>query len=75
MGLNPNQTHCLESRPLSNSYNIVEYEKFIHQTRKVVEFIKSNCSICIRIKSELFMTNHKVNDTRRKCFQERKKQN
>ena len=48
------KTYCLGGRHYSNTNNIVEYEKVIPRTKKLVKIIKGICSICSRNKSQIF---------------------
>ena len=48
------KTNCLGGRHYSNTNNIVEYEKVNPRTKKLVKIIKGSCSICGRIKSQIF---------------------
>ena len=48
------KTWCVGGKPYSNTNNITQYEKVDPKTKKLVEIIKGTCSICGRIKSQLF---------------------
>ena len=51
------KTYCLGGRHMSNTNNLVEYEKLNPRTKRLVKIVKGVCSICRRNKS-------KVNDLR-----------
>ena len=48
------KTWCLGGRHMSNTNNIIQYEKTNPKTRKLVEIIKGKCAICNRNKSQIF---------------------
>ena len=48
------KTWCVGGRHMSNTNNIVEYEKVNPKTKKLVKIIKGSCSICGRNKSQIF---------------------
>ena len=48
------KTWCVGGRHMSNTDNIVEYEKVNPRTKKLVKVIKGSCSICSRNKSQIF---------------------
>ena len=48
------KTYCLGGRHISNTDNIVEYEKVNSKIKKLVKIIKGTCSICGRNKSKIF---------------------
>ena len=48
------KTWCVGGRHKSNTNNIIEYEKVNPKTKKLVEIIMRKCSICGRIKSQIF---------------------
>ena len=48
------KTWCLRGRHYSNTNKILQYEKLNPQTHKVVKNIYDTCSICSRIKSQIF---------------------
>ena len=48
------KTYCLGGRHMSNTNNIVEYEKVNPKTKKLVRIIKGTCSISGRNKSQIF---------------------
>ena len=45
------KTWCVGGRHMSNTNNIVEYEKGNPRTKKLIKVIKGKCSICNRNKS------------------------
>ena len=48
------KTYCLRGRHMSNTDEIIEYEKVNPRTKKLVKIIKGTCSICGRNKSQIF---------------------
>ena len=48
-------TWCVGGRHYSNTNNIIEYEKIIPKTKKLVKIIKGKCSICGRNKSKILL--------------------
>ena len=48
------KTWCFGGRHMSNTNNIIQYEKTNPKTKKLVKIIKSTCSICARNKSQIF---------------------
>ena len=48
------KTWCVGGNYHSNTKNIIEYEKVIPKTKKLVEIIKGKCDICNRNKSQIF---------------------
>ena len=53
------KTWCVGGRHKSDTDNIPQYEKVNPRTEKLVKIIKVTCSICNRIKSQIFSN---VND-------------
>ena len=48
------KTWCVGSRHMSNTKNIIEYEKVNTKTKKLFKKIKGSCCICGRNKSQIF---------------------
>ena len=48
------KTYCLGGRHMSNTNNIIVYEKVNPKTQKLVKIIEGTCSICGRNKSQIF---------------------
>ena len=48
------KTYCLGGCHMSNTNNLVEYEKVNPRTKKLVKIIKGTCSICGRNKPQIF---------------------
>ena len=48
------KTYCLGGRHMSNTNNIVEYEKVNPRTKKLVKIAKGTFSVCGRNKSQIF---------------------
>ena len=48
------KTYCFGVRDMSNTNNLVEYEKVNPRTEKRVKIIKGFCNICGRNKSQFF---------------------
>ena len=48
------KTFCVGGCHYSNTNNITQYEKVSPNTKKLVKVIKRSCSICGRIKSQIF---------------------
>ena len=48
------KTWCVGGRHMSNTNNLVEYEKINPKTKKLVNIVKGKCSICGRNRSQLF---------------------
>ena len=48
------KTWCVGEKHYSNTDKISQYEKVNPKTEKLVKIIKGNCSICGRIKSQIF---------------------
>ena len=48
------KTWCVGGRHMSNTNNIVVYEKVNPKTEKLVKIIKGTCTICRRNKSQIF---------------------
>ena len=46
--------YCLGGRHMSNTNEIIEYEKVNPKTKKLVKIIKGKCAICGRNKSQIF---------------------
>ena len=46
------RTYCVGGRPCSNTNNIVEYEKIIPKTQRVVKVRNGICDICGRSKQQ-----------------------
>ena len=47
-------TWCFGGRHYSNTNKITQYDKVNPRTKKLVEIIKGNCSICGRNESQIF---------------------
>ena len=54
MDSNLKQTICVGGRQMSNTIEKNDYEKVNPRIQKVVKFIKGNCDICGRNKSQIF---------------------
>ena len=54
MNSNRNKTYRLGGRHLSNTKNLIEYEKVNPRSKKLVKIIKRTCSICEGNKSQIF---------------------
>ena len=52
--MNSKQSYCLGGRHMSDTNNLVVYEKVNPRTKKLVKIIKGTCSICGRNKSQIF---------------------
>ena len=48
------ETWCVGGKHMSNTNNIIEYEKVNPRTKKIVKVIKGKCDICSRNKSQIF---------------------
>ena len=48
------KSYCLGGRHMSNTNNIVEYEKVNPKTKKLVKIMKGTCTICGHNKSQIF---------------------
>ena len=48
------KTWCVGGKHYSNIDNITQYEKVNPKTKKLVKIKKGSCSICGRIKSQIF---------------------
>ena len=48
------KTWCLGGRHYSDTNNIIEHENRNPKTQKIVKIIEGKCSICNRIKSQIF---------------------
>ena len=47
------KTWCVGGRHMSNTNNIIEYEKINPQNKNLFKIIKCTCSICDRKKSQI----------------------
>ena len=47
-------TWCAGGRHMSNTNNIIEYDKVNPRIEKLIKVFKSKCNICDRSKSQIF---------------------
>ena len=48
------ETWCVIAKHYSNTNNRIEYEKINTKTEKLVQIMNGTCSICGRIKTQIF---------------------
>ena len=48
------KTGCVGGKNYSNTNNIIEYEKVNPKIKTIVKIINGTCSLCGRIKSQIF---------------------